>query len=74
MQAGVPENVHDDKVAVPNIIEDDATDTVASSDRPERERRTVERLTYDTLGETHQQVEQCHNIMSTDASVNDNVK
>ena len=74
MQAGVPENIHDDDAAVPNIIEDDATDTVASSDRPERERRTVERLMYDTLGETHQQVEQCHNIMSTDASLNHDVE
>ena len=73
-QAGLQENIHGDNITVPNIIEDDATDTIASIDRPEQEQRTVERLTYDTLGETHQQVKQCHNIMSTDASSNNDVE
>ena len=61
-------------------------ETIDTNDRPERERRTVERLTYNTLGETHQQLdatkvrfsdielEQCHNITTTDARIHKDIK
>ena len=41
----------------PHIVEDKSVATVNNDDRPNRDCRTVECLTYETLGETHQQSE-----------------
>ena len=85
-QAGVPQ---DQLLAIPeqpepydglHIVEDKSVATANNDDRPNCDRRTVERLTYETLGKTHQQsdtqnmhpdaiLEQCHNITTTDAQV-----
>ena len=61
----------------PHIVEDESVATANYENRPNRDCRTVEHLTYETLDEAHQQsetqnthpdpiLEQCHNIMTTD--------
>ena len=51
-----------------------------SSRRSYHECRTVEHLTYDSLGQTHQQsrnektLEQCHNIITSDARQHKDIK
>ena len=41
----------------PHIVKDKSVVTANDDDRPNGDQRTVERLTYETLGETHQQAE-----------------
>ena len=51
-----------------------------NSGRSNRERRTVDRLTYESLGQTHQQshvdenLEQCHNITTSDIRQHKNIE
>ena len=82
-QAGVPQEQlpaipeQPEQVEGPHIVEDKSVATANDDNRPNRDRRTVDHLMYETLGKTHQQsetqdthpdafLEQCHNIMSTE--------